>query len=220
MSTPYERKTSFRAKLLETFCNGDPEGLDALLESPNPFGHFNFRCYHNATLTEAIVEAAVHARCNKLVILNMYKKLVERGLDSNDSHHMLTYFVHAPISAELMGILVPSEEHIAKTVEDIFNVRNEVHRRYPSIKHHKEGRRIPQEPFSPDDVALLNTVKENMNVFKNLPIVQGYLYTAETVQLAVNPADIRRHKQELHAARSRHKEKQRLCGLIDEVLNT
>ena len=90
MSTPYERKTSFRANLLNTFRNGDPEGLDALLECDNPFGHFNFRCHNNATLTEAISAAARNTGCTNLVILNMYKKLVERGL--NDEEYFLIFY--------------------------------------------------------------------------------------------------------------------------------
>ena len=204
MSTPYERKTSFRRHLLETFGNGDPEGLDALLDSPNPFGHFNFRCYHNATLTEAISAAARNARCTNLVILNMYKKLVERGLDPTDHPLMLEYIVHAPISCELMNILVPTEEHIAKTVHVFWSQRNVVFAR----------------PRNPADVVQLNMLKENMNVFKNLPIVQEYLYTSETVKLDMKPADIRRHRQELNAARTRQREKQQLRKLIETILNT
>ena len=46
MFSSYQRKVFFRHNLLETFRNGDPEGLDALLECENPFGHFNFRYYH------------------------------------------------------------------------------------------------------------------------------------------------------------------------------
>ena len=83
MSTPYERKITFRANLLHTFRKGDPEGLDALLESPNPFGHFNFRCHHNKTLPEAIYDTLYYTNHISTVILVMYNKLIERGLDDN-----------------------------------------------------------------------------------------------------------------------------------------
>ena len=94
MSTPYERKTSFRANLLNTFRNVDPEGLDALLESDNPFGHFNFRCHRNLTLTQAIAEITAYNDSYYSVIFNMYKKLINHGLSSAEKIHMVRIIVH------------------------------------------------------------------------------------------------------------------------------
>ena len=209
MFQSYQRKVFFRHHLLETFRNGDPEGLDALLECDNPFGHFNFRYYHNGTLTKAISEAAHHAQCNKNVIVNMYSKLLERGLDATERPLMLPYLVYAPISVELMEVLVPSKEEIK-------NVCKELWQAWVAVS----GRRLICAQGVTVDVDLLNMTKENMRVFKNLPTVQEYLETVETVQLAANTADIRRHRQELNAARTRQKENQYVSRLIDEVLNT
>ena len=166
MFQSYQRKIFFRHHLLETFRNGDPEGLDALLECDNPFGHFNFRYYHNGTLTEVISEAAEDAQCNKQVIVNMYNKLLERGLDATERPLMLTYFVYAPISVELMELLVPSQEEIINVAEKLWNAWFSA-----------SGKRLICAQGVTVDVDLLNMTKENMRVFKNLPTVQEYLET-------------------------------------------
>lgn len=199
MFSSYQRKVFFRHHLLETFRNGDPEGLDALLECDNPFGHFNFRYYHNGTLTEVISEAAENAQCNNQVIVNMYNKLLERGLDATERPLMLPYLVYAPISAELMEILVPSQEEIK-------NVCKELWQAWVAVS----GRRLICAQGVTVNIEMLNMTKENMRVFTNLPTVQEYL---ETAQLAANPADICRHRQGQN-------EKQYISRLINEVLNT
>ena len=209
MFQSYQRKVFFRHHLLETFRNGDPEGLDALLECDNPFGHFNFRYYHNGTLTEAISEAAEDAQCNRNVIVNMYSKLLARGLDRTERPLMLPYLVYAHISVELMEVLVPSQEEIK-------NIAEILHRAWVAVS----GKRLICAQGVTVDVDLLNITKHNMRIFKNLPTVQEYLETAEMVQLAVNPADIRRHRQDLNDARTLQKEKQYISRLINEVLNT
>jgi hypothetical protein len=192
MSTPYERKMLFRHHLLKSFRNGDPEALDALLESPNPFGHFNFRYHHNVSLTEAIAEAAAaNELCDRLVLLNMYKKLLERGLDSAERPLMLAYFAFAPISVELMEFFVPSQERIKNTAEALWEAWYAV-----------TGRMlICAQGRAPVDVHRLNITKENMRVFKNLPTVREYLET-------VFGNDLWRQQ----------KEKENVCRLIDEVL--
>ena len=202
MFQSYQRKVFFRHHLLETFRNGDPEGLDALLECDNPFGHFNFRYYHNGTLTEAISEAAENVQCYRQVIVNMYNKLLERGLDATERPLMLPYLVYAPISVELMEVLVPSQEEIKNVCKKLWEAWVAVSRRHLICA---QGVTV--------DVDLLNMTKDNMRVFRNLPTVQEYLETAETAQLAANPADIHRHRQG-------QGEKQYVSRLIDEVLNT
>lgn len=202
MFQSYQRKVFFRHHLLETFRNGDPEGLDALLECDNPFGHFNFRCHHNATLTEAIHAAA---NCNKQVIVNMYNKLLERGLDATERPLMLAYLAYAPISVELMEVLVPSKEKIKSVCQLLRNTWVAVGGCHQICA---QGVTV--------DVDLLNMTKENMRVFRNLPTVQEYLETTETIQRARNPADIHQVK----AARTRQREQQYVSRLIDEVLNT
>ena len=209
MFQSYQRKVFFRHHLLETFRNGDPEGLDALLECENPFGHFNFRYYHNGTLTEAISEAAEDAQCNKNVIVNMYSKLLERGLDPTERPLMLPYLTYAPISVELMEVLVPSQEEINSVCKELWKAWVAV-----------SGKHLCSAQGVTVDVDLLNMTKHNMHIFKNLPTVQEYLETAETVQLTGNPADMHRYRQELNAARVRQKEKHHVSRLIDEVLNT
>lgn len=209
MFSSYQRKVFFRHHLLETFRNGDPEGLDALLECDNPFGHFNFRYYHNGTLTEAISEAAHHAQCNKQVIVNMYSKLLERGLDPTERPLMLPYLVYAPISVELMEVLVPSQKEIQ-------NVAEILHSAWVAVS----GKRLICAQGVTVDVDLLNITKHNMRVFKNLPTVQESLKPAETDTGRIGRL-MRRH--DLEAANKRlvpFHAPLPVSRLIDEVLNT
>jgi len=156
MFQSYQRKIFFRHHLLETFRNGDPEGLDALLECDNPFGHFNFRYYHNATLTEAIAEAAEDAQCNKQLIVNMYSKLLVRGLDRTERPVMLPYLVYAHISVELMEVLVPSQKEVK-------NIAEILHRAWVAVS----GQHLCCAQGVTVDVNLLNITKHNMRIFKN-----------------------------------------------------
>ena len=158
MFSSYQRKVFFRHHLLETFRNGDPEGLDALLECDNPFGHFNFRCHNNITLTEAILEAAHHAQCNQLVIVNMYSKLLERGIDPTERPLMLPYLVYAHISVDFMEILVPSQEEIRSICKELWQAWVAV-----------SGRRLICAQGVTVNIEMLNITKHNMRIFKNLP---------------------------------------------------
>ena len=211
MFTSFQRKVFFRDHLLETFRNGDPEGLNALLECDNPFGHFNFRCHNNVTLTEAISEAAKDAQCNKQVIVNMYSKLLERGLDPAERPLMLPYLVYAHISVELMEVLVPSKEEVR-------NVAEILHRAWKAVS----GRYLCCAQGVTVDVDLLNITKHNMRVFKNLPTVQESLKPAETVQYTGRIGRLmRRHA--LDAAKKRpipFAAPRPVSRLIHEVLNT
>lgn len=86
-----KRQSAFRRKLLETFRDGDPEGLDALLESPNPFGNFHFQCcviqydrYLHVSLVTALIMAATREKCDTPVIRSMFSKLGKHGLDCEE----------------------------------------------------------------------------------------------------------------------------------------
>ena len=83
-----KRQSAFRKKLLETFRDGDPEGLDVLLESPNPFGHFHFQC-GNVSLVTALIMAATREKCDTPVIKSMFSKLGKHGLDCEELAIML-----------------------------------------------------------------------------------------------------------------------------------
>lgn len=201
MFQSYQRKVFFRHHLLETFRNGDPEGLDALLECDNPFGHFNFRCHHDTTLTKAISEAAEDAQCNKQVIVNMYSKLLVRGLDRTERPIMLPYLVYAHISVELMEILVPSQEEVK-------NIAEILHRAWVAVS----GKHLCSAQGVTVDVDLLNVTKHNMSIFKNLPTVQEYIKKA-VPRTVLERTRYRRCPSYMHPPLI-------VSRLIDDVLNT